>query len=51
MCVIVQGIAARATRNQASSANPEWAQTLFSPLSKLILEYVDKGDLSVKSNL
>lgn len=46
MSVILQGIAARVARKQASSAEAKAHAEKFKPMCQLALEFVDKGDLA-----
>jgi hypothetical protein len=49
--VITQGIAARVARKQASSAQAMFYAEKFIPISNLVLDIVDQGDLKLNSRL
>ncbi|KAI8876130.1 APH-domain-containing protein [Backusella circina FSU 941] len=51
LTVILQGIAARVVRKQASSAHAKAVAARFKPVANLSLEIVDRGDLDVKGKL
>ncbi|KAI7902361.1 kinase-like domain-containing protein [Cokeromyces recurvatus] len=51
LSVILQGIAARVARKQASSAQAKSYAARFKPVAKLALDIVDQGDLQNQSKL